>query len=157
MALEKLPHQVRCGPWSLRTGVGQGAELRFAINRLRNMTDSPTHIMLVGGFLGAGKTTLLWTAAQRLTAGHCLANLTGLEEPIRLRGAIEGTAPKARLVLNARVEMPPEDLEKTAREALATVPGQRFTVRTQDAFALRPGRPCPTYRYDSIPDRSGDP
>lgn len=87
-----------------------------------------------------------------LTAGHgqCSGNLTGLGcEPV-VQGRIDGSPTTVDLVLNARVEMPPEDLERIVRESLAKVGGQRLRIDIRHLRSLRPGRPQPTHRYDAV-------
>lgn len=87
-----------------------------------------------------------------LTAGgdHCVGNLTGLNcEPV-VQGRIEGSPRAANLILNARVEMPPEDLERIVREILAKVAAGRVRTEIADLRCLRPGRPQPTHRYGTV-------
>jgi len=93
-----------------------------------------------------GHVKLLLTAAY----GQCSGNLTGLGcEPV-VQGRIDGSPTTVDLVLNARVEMPPEDLERIVRESLTKVGGQRLRIDIRHLRALRPGRPQPTHRYDAV-------
>jgi len=92
-----------------------------------------------------GHVKLLLTAG----GGHYAGNLTSLDcEPI-LQGRIDGSPAQANLILNARVEMAPEELERIVRDLLARVAGRDVRIDIQDLRCLRPGRPRPTYRYPS--------
>jgi Ni2+-binding GTPase involved in maturation of urease and hydrogenase len=87
-----------------------------------------------------------------LAAGgeHCIGNLTDLGgEPV-IQGRIEGAVARADLVLNARVEMSPEDLERIVRGALATTAEGRVCCDVLRLRCLRPGRPQPTHRYEKV-------
>lgn len=93
-----------------------------------------------------GHVKLLLTAG----GGHCVGNLTGLDcEPV-VQGRIDGSPARANLILNARVEMPPEELERIVRETLAKVTGGCARVAIVDLRCLRPGRPQPTHRYGRV-------
>ena len=78
---------------------------------------------------------------------ECTANLTRLGGEIALRGGQSLTGAQATLILNARVQMPPEKLEEIARKAFVASGeiGVSATIRT--LRCLMPGRPNPTYRY----------
>jgi Ni2+-binding GTPase involved in maturation of urease and hydrogenase len=81
---------------------------------------------------------------------HCVGNLTGLNcEPI-VQGRIEGSPAEADLILNARVEMPPEDLERIVRNVLAATADRRVRPEIRHLRCLRPGRPQPTHRYRTV-------
>jgi len=93
-----------------------------------------------------GHVKLLLTA----DGGHCVGNLTGLESEPVLQGPIDGAPSQANLLLNARVEIPPEDLERITRDALARTAGRRARIEILDLRCLRPGRPQPTHRYGTV-------
>lgn len=82
--------------------------------------------------------------------GHCMGNLTSRDSEPFLQGRIEGLAAQASLTLNARVEMPPEDLERIVRDALSKVAGQHVRTDIRTIRCLRPGRPHPTHRYKTV-------
>ncbi len=93
-----------------------------------------------------GHVKLLLTAA----GGQCSGNLTDLAcEPV-VQGRIEGSPTAADLVLNARVEMPPEDLEQIVRESLTKVASRCVRIGISNLRCLRPGRPQPTHRYRTV-------
>lgn len=96
-----------------------------------------------------GHIKLLLTAG----GGHCVGNVTGLESEPVLQGRIDGSPARANLILNARVEMPPEDLERIVRDILAQTADRRARIEIPDLRCLRPGRPQPTHRYGTVVER----
>ena len=78
-----------------------------------------------------------------------MANLTGLNNTLNFRGSA-GTSSEARLTLNARVEMPPEELEQIVRKALAAISKANLKSRIIALRSLSPGRPNPTFLFDRI-------
>ena len=80
---------------------------------------------------------------------YVIGNLTGRSDTHRIRGSVKRT-PEVRLTLNARVEMPPEELESIVREILASTGDGSFTVTPGAWRCLSPGRPNPTHRYDRV-------
>jgi DNA-binding PadR family transcriptional regulator/Ni2+-binding GTPase involved in maturation of urease and hydrogenase len=79
-----------------------------------------------------------------------VGNLTSLEEDVSVRGALNSPRSEAKLILNARVEMPPDDLRDVAMEELERVAGQGVDFEVMDVQCLRPGRPEPTHRYKQV-------
>ncbi|RPJ23443.1 MAG: hypothetical protein EHM35_17265 [Planctomycetaceae bacterium] len=79
-----------------------------------------------------------------------MGNLTSQDSEPLLQGQIDGSPTQAGLTLNARVEMPPEDLERIVRDTLSKVAGRRMQPDILTLRCLRPGRPRPTHRYDTI-------
>ena len=80
---------------------------------------------------------------------YLIANLTGLNGTLNFRG-LAGVSTKARLTLNARVEMSPEELERIVRETLDEYTTGNLTARIVALRCLSPGRPNPTFRFDHI-------
>jgi len=78
-----------------------------------------------------------------------LGNLTGNIDTLNFRGSA-GTSTKARLTLNARVQMSPEDLEQIVRQTLEAHTKGNIKYNIVALRSLSPGRPNPTYRYDRI-------
>lgn len=76
-------------------------------------------------------------------------NLTGLNNTLNFRGSA-GTGSEARLTLNARVEMSPEELEQIVRKALDVNAKENIKVKIVALRCLSPGRPNPTFRFDRI-------
>jgi hypothetical protein len=54
------------------------------------------------------------------------------------------------LVLNARVEMPPEELETLVRRHLSAAAAGGVAAEIVHLRSLRPGRPRPTHRYRRV-------
>lgn len=84
--------------------------------------------------------------------GRVLANLTGLDAPVILREEACGKGSLARLTLNARVQISPEGIEKIFRDTLAAVAEPVAAPELVDFHCIMPGRPEPTYRYDTVVD-----
>ena len=78
-----------------------------------------------------------------------IANLTGGSDAIRFRGH---SAPggEAHLIINARVQMSPEELEKSVFDHLGEVCGEAVQYHTERCESLMPGRPNPTYHYEQV-------
>ncbi|GAB4362521.1 MAG: GTP-binding protein [Deltaproteobacteria bacterium] len=87
-----------------------------------------------------------------VTAGgkSCAVNLTRTTGKIDVRGEVDGTKRKARLVVNARVEMPPEDLETLLREGLDALLRGRVKSSWRRLQRFRPAPPKPTHRYREV-------
>jgi Ni2+-binding GTPase involved in maturation of urease and hydrogenase len=82
--------------------------------------------------------------------GSCFANLTRTDGQVSLQGGPLGSTRQATLILNARVEMAPRDLEDIVRAAIAATSGTRIASRIEELRSFSPGRPSPTYRYPEI-------
>ena len=78
-----------------------------------------------------------------------VGNVVGKRETLKVRG-ISNQDPSVTLVLNARVEMPPEDLAQTVREVLFTTAGNEIEPEIKILKCLQPGRPNPTHRYNHV-------
>jgi Ni2+-binding GTPase involved in maturation of urease and hydrogenase len=79
-----------------------------------------------------------------------VGNLTALDAELSVRGQMSSRSRDAQLIVNARVEMPPGDLEAIVRERLAATAGSEVTVHIDHMQSLSPGRPNPTHRYTSV-------
>lgn len=82
--------------------------------------------------------------------GHIVSNLTRAGGEIEYRGALPGASGEARLILNARVEMPPKTLENVVLEQLDRLACDGLAVRILRVRSLAPSRPVPTHRYARI-------
>ena len=82
---------------------------------------------------------------------QCVANLTSTDGEVSVRGQA-GNAGRADLVLNARVEMPPEELESLVRRHLSAASAVEGGIAAEIVHlqSLRPGRPRPTHRYRTV-------
>ena len=101
--------------------------------RFDSMTASVGHVKLM---VEAGENFLI-------------GNLTGQGDTLSIRGTA-GTTSKARLTINARVQMAPEALEKIVREMIVETSKRRITATFVAWRCLSPGRPKPTHRYDHV-------
>jgi G3E family GTPase len=80
---------------------------------------------------------------------YLIGNLTGLNDTLNFRSSA-GTSAKARLTLNARVEMSPEALEAIVRKTLDATKGINLRKKIVALRCLSPGRPNPTFRFDQV-------
>jgi G3E family GTPase len=80
---------------------------------------------------------------------YLMGNLTGLGKTLNSRGTA-GTGKNAKLTLNARVELTPDDLEKIVRDTLDVNTRGICKAKIVAFRCLSPGRPNPTYRFDHI-------
>jgi G3E family GTPase len=74
------------------------------------------------------------------------ANLTGKSETLTSRWSA-GTGDQAEMIVNARVEMSPDELEKLFLKALEVAAGDVVKVHINRVRSISPGYPKPTYRY----------
>ncbi len=81
---------------------------------------------------------------------QCVANLTDTNGQISVRGEISPKAKQASLVVNARVEMDPAQLEELLLRILDETAADSVDVTIETTRNLVPGRPQPTYRYESV-------
>jgi G3E family GTPase len=77
------------------------------------------------------------------------ANLTGRSETLAYRWSA-GSGNHAEMIVNARVEMSPKELEQVFLSTLETVTNGRIKTRINRIRSISPGYPRPTYRYKKI-------
>lgn len=77
---------------------------------------------------------------------YIIGNLTGEKSSSNIRGNA-GTGNEAKLILNARVEMTPANLENIVSEVVRKVCGDDINQKVEASKCLSPGRPNPTHRY----------
>jgi G3E family GTPase len=83
--------------------------------------------------------------------GQYVANLTSSTGDPVLHGHIAGSPKVVNLVVNARVEMPPEDLQAIVEAVLKSTAAEFLTSSQVNAMrSLSPGRPVPTHRYAAV-------
>jgi len=80
---------------------------------------------------------------------YIVSNLTGLNNTLTFRQSA-GTSNKARLTVNARVEMTPEALEQLVKATLEKICGTTISKKVVAQRCLSPGRPNPTFRFGHI-------
>lgn len=76
-------------------------------------------------------------------------NLTGDKETLTFRGSC-GTATEVQMIINARVEMSPGQLDNIIRSEITNTAGTGITIAGSAWKSLSPGRPQPTWRYDHV-------
>ncbi|WP_233148463.1 CobW-like GTP-binding protein [Rhodopirellula sp. MGV] len=79
-----------------------------------------------------------------------VANLVSSDTPTMLSVAADTSSDSATLLINARVSLAPEPLQKVVTECVAELATQfkaKTSVETIESF--RPGRPVPTFRVES--------
>ena len=74
------------------------------------------------------------------------ANLTGRSDTLTYRWSA-GTGDSSEMILNARVEMSPEELEKIFKDSLEATTKSHIKSRIRRLRSISPGYPNPTYRY----------
>ena len=82
-----------------------------------------------------------------------MGNMTGKADTVSICGKANAGY-KARMTLNARVQMSPEALDDIVRKELDSSARGRINVTTVAWRCLSPGRPNPTHRYDHIADET---
>lgn len=78
-----------------------------------------------------------------------IANLTGSNKTITVRGDLQ-KSDNAKITINARVQMSPDDLENYIEEEISNVCNDKIKYEKVASKCLSPGRPNPTFRYDRI-------
>lgn len=76
------------------------------------------------------------------------ANLTGKADSLGFRWSA-GTGKNAEMIVNARVEMPPEELQKVFLQTLGQITGITIETRINRIRSINPGYPKPTHRYQN--------
>jgi Ni2+-binding GTPase involved in maturation of urease and hydrogenase len=83
-----------------------------------------------------------------LTAGdgQIVANVVSDSGPAAVRGQIDAGEYVAKLVINARAEISPEEMQSVVSDTLKGL-SPRVDVAIESIHSLSPGRPTPTHRY----------
>lgn len=77
---------------------------------------------------------------------YITSNLTGKSDTLLFRWSA-GKGNNAEMIVNARVEMAPEDLERLFRETLQANTEGKIKVSIKRLRSISPGYPRPTYRF----------
>jgi G3E family GTPase len=80
---------------------------------------------------------------------YIVSNLTGTSDTLMFRYSA-GISNKARLTVNARVEMNPKTLEDIVKTKLMKITRTTISQIIVAFRCLSPGRPNPTYRFDKV-------
>lgn len=78
-----------------------------------------------------------------------VGNLTGTAETLTIRGSA-GNSKEIKLIINARVETSPENLDQIVRRILDAFCADIYTQEVQAWRYLQPGRPQPTHRFTEV-------
>ncbi|MDR1577217.1 MAG: cobalamin synthesis protein P47K [Deltaproteobacteria bacterium] len=93
-----------------------------------------------------GHVKVLWPSPTGLFIG----NLTDTHSPAVITKA-NGAPTPGPILVNARVESEPADLEKLVRRIVEEIGQERkLSVSVKDVYCLKPGRPNPTHRYAQV-------
>jgi Ni2+-binding GTPase involved in maturation of urease and hydrogenase len=76
-------------------------------------------------------------------------NLTGGVNTLSVRGRA-GHSGDAKVLINARVETTPENLDRMVRETVDEMTGGEYEAEILAWSYLQPGRPNPTHRFDKV-------
>lgn len=79
-----------------------------------------------------------------------VGNVVGDHSTLKIRGEAKGGIHDVEMTINARVQMPPADLEAAVREELERSAGVLDGYEIEVLKCLQPGRPDPTYRYNAV-------
>jgi hypothetical protein len=89
-------------------------------------------------------------------AGSSLvANLTTSQGEPSVGGRIEGTPGNARLLLNVRAHIAPDELRETVDRVVAQAASPGVRVATEESECFAPARPQPTHRYKAVVQPAG--
>ncbi|MCD7976627.1 MAG: hypothetical protein LUG51_05535 [Tannerellaceae bacterium] len=80
---------------------------------------------------------------------YIVGNITGHSETLSLRGSA-GESEEIRLIVNARVETSPENLDQIVRETIDQLIADKYTPEIIAWRYLQPGRPQPTHRFTEV-------
>jgi len=81
--------------------------------------------------------------------GYLKGNLVHQEDPVIIYGDA-GSGSLAHLLINARVELDPLDLECLVKESLNETTNQLLSVEISSWQCFRPGYPTPTHRFPKL-------
>jgi G3E family GTPase len=82
-------------------------------------------------------------------SNHLIGNLTGTSETLSFRGEA-GISNNAQMIINARIGVKPEKLDKTIKESLEKIKTDKIKMKINAWKCLSPGYPTPTFRYTKI-------
>lgn len=80
---------------------------------------------------------------------YLIGNLIGRCDTLNFHGSA-GTSETARLTLNARVELSPEELEQIVLQTLNSITKRSLKFKIIALRSLSPGKPNPTYRFTHV-------
>ncbi len=95
--------------------------------------------------LSVGHVKVIAENGNRFIAG----NITGTADTLSVRGSA-GNGKDIKLIINARVETSPENLNEIVRQTLDKLCADVYTTEIIAWRYLQPGRPQPTHRFTEI-------
>ena len=95
--------------------------------------------------IAVGHLKLILTTGNKYIVG----NVTGKVNSLNLRGSA-GIGDKAKLILNARVQMKESTLKRIVLDEIAKASLEDIRVLTISLKSLTPGRPNPTHRFKQV-------
>jgi len=81
---------------------------------------------------------------------HVVGNVTSNDGPLSVRGGIAPEQRNVSLLINARVHVQPDVLRETVETLLQATVRDRLEAKITNMRSFFPGRPQPTYRYESV-------
>lgn len=84
-------------------------------------------------------------------SNQLIGNLTGTSETLSFRGQV-GISDDAQMIINARIGVTPEKLDKIVKESLEKITTDKIRMKINAWKCLSPGYPTPTYRFTKIVD-----
>ncbi len=95
--------------------------------------------------LSVGHVKVIAENGKRFIVG----NITGTADTLSVRGSA-GNGEAVKLIINARVETSPENLDKIVRQTLDTLCTDVYVTDIIAWRYLQPGRPQPTHRFTEV-------
>ncbi|MDR2300642.1 MAG: hypothetical protein LBF38_01150, partial [Deltaproteobacteria bacterium] len=93
-----------------------------------------------------GHVKVWWPSPEGSLAGNLID-----DKGAPLISKIEAKAVPGPILVNARVEGEPDELEKLVRDVLIEVgAANNLKVEVKEVYCLKPGRPNPTHRYSQV-------
>lgn len=80
---------------------------------------------------------------------YLISNITGTDKTPSFSGEVKDCK-EVEIILNARVEITPEELENVVKDVLEVEMNNSVEYEVEFLNSLKPGRPNPTHRYDKI-------
>jgi len=80
---------------------------------------------------------------------YIVGNITGTADTVSVRGSA-GNSKNIKLIINARVETSPENLDQIVRQTLDTLCADLYSTDVLAWRYLQPGRPQPTHRFTEV-------
>jgi len=83
-------------------------------------------------------------------SSNVVGNITSNDGPLSVRGGIAPGQRQVSLLINARVHVQPDALREAVEKTLQAAAGNQLEAQITNMRRFFPGRPQPTYRYESV-------